>query len=126
MIPISSSTSLSIENSAKLLQSLVDLEDKNVELPKKLAKCVDDFLDAQQTFLREIDEFLHDYNDEDDSENKLEILKTIVEPYPEFLATMDEDTFLPCHCEALKKPESSYSALKLYAEIGRKHNIGEL
>ena len=119
MIPITDSTSLSIERTAKLLQSLVDFKDKNVELPEMLRESVDHLLDAQQTFLKNIDTYLHS-----DHKDELEILTAIVEPNPEFLATKDWSGMLPCHIEASKKTKSSYKNLKLYAEIGRKHNIG--
>ena len=124
MIPITDSTTLSIEKTAKLIQSLVDLKDKNVELPWKLAKCVDDVLDTQQTLLKEIDDLLHDHNEAKDNEDRLEILKTIVEPNPEFLATKDEYGRIPCAVEICRETKPSFSALKLYAEVGYKHNVG--
>ena len=66
-----------------------------------------------------------DNNTEDDDDgDELEILTTIVEPYPEFLATKDEKGKLPCHCQAWKRTKSSHKVLKLYADIGGKHNIG--
>ena len=79
MIPIASSTSLSIEKSAKLLQSLVDLKDKNLKLPKKLAKSVHGLLNAQRVLLKEIDDLLHDPSKKDDNEDNLDLLKIIVE-----------------------------------------------
>ena len=59
MIPISTSTSLSIEKAAKLLQNLVDLRDKgNVDLPGDVFKSVDSLLQAQKRFTKEIDDYL--------------------------------------------------------------------
>lgn len=78
MISLTDSTSLSIEKTAKLLQSLLDLRDRKVKLPEMLAESVNDLIEAQEAFLKEIDYFLHDMEDHD-NEDKLEILSTIVE-----------------------------------------------
>ena len=107
MIPIADSTSLSIERTAKLLQDLVDLKDKNTKLPQKLTKSINCLLDAQQVFLKDIDTYLHSNH-----KYKLEILTAIVEPNPEFLATKDRNGRLPCRVEALKGTKSSYRNLK--------------
>ena len=125
MIPIASSTSLSIEKSAKLLKSLVDLKHKNGKLPEMLTNIVVDhdlrFGGRKQKFLNEIDNYLHsNSNDEED----LEILTAIVQPNPEFLATKDRNGMLPCHCKTWKGTKSAYKAFKLFVEIGHKHNIG--
>ena len=55
MIPISSSTTLTAEKAAKLLQSLVDLRDNtHVDLPEEISKRVDRILKAQQKLTKDI------------------------------------------------------------------------
>ena len=59
MIPIAPSTTLSMEKAAQLVQSLVELKDQNVDLPKKLLGSINAFQDAQNTFVKEIDTYLN-------------------------------------------------------------------
>ena len=66
MIPIASETTLSISETALLLEKLVELEKKSPNgLPKRIQTCVKDHLEAQRKFVKSIDEYLHcDYEDE--------------------------------------------------------------
>ena len=131
MIPIASSTYLSNKRTAELLQSLIDLKDQNVDFPIQISESIEAYANnAQQIFLSEIDDYLHgscrEYdiiynNHEDEDEMNFKIVKTIVESYPEFLATMDPYGCLPCHYAA-RFDNALY--LKLYIDVGIKHGIG--
>ena len=137
MIPISSSTNLSIEKTAKLLQNLVDLKNnnKNIEynIPEDISESIDNLLEAQQLFLKEIDDYLHRPSNFKHIDN-IETVSTIVNTCPEFLATKDEGGWLPCHAAARAKctihsnsnsnSNSSYKHLLLFAGIGCDLDIG--
>ena len=59
MIPLSTSTTLSIEKAAKLLQNLVDLRDKrNKDLPEDISKSIESLLQAQKRLTKDIDKFM--------------------------------------------------------------------
>ena len=128
MIPISSSTTLSIDKTARLLQNLVDLRNKReTNLPNHILKSVDNLLKAQQKFVKQTDIYLHDPNlylaaDDDD----IETVKTIVQIHPEFLATQDRNGYLPCNHLGLTGlcTNSFHKHLVLFAHIGYHHNIG--
>ena len=127
MIPIAPSTTLSMEKAAQLVQSLVELKDRNVDLPKKLLGSINAFQDAQNTFVKEIDTYLNPsflppdekfiYENEDEIE--FVAVKTIVELCPEFLATTNSYGSLPCH-----NVTSSKKYFKLFIGLGCEHNIG--
>ena len=77
MIQITSSTSLSIEKTAKLFQSLVDLKQENVELPAQILESMNAL---QEKFMEDMDTFLHTaqiYEHGNDAE--LNTVKAIVE-----------------------------------------------
>ena len=87
MIPITSSTTLSIEKTAKLLQNLIDLRDKgNLAFPEKISKGIDSLVEAQQKFVQGIDDYLHE-SESFEYEDDIEMVTTIVQTCPEFLAT---------------------------------------
>lgn len=135
MIPITSSTTLSIAKTAKLLQNLVDLkEERNLEkLPDLVEVGIRKLLKQQQEFVKIIDDYMH-LEDRGVDEVEIETLSTILEVCPEFLATMDEDECLPCHRAVQyslpgysKPPSTSKSTLTyfpLFADIGRQHGVG--
>ena len=128
MIPIATSTNLSIEKTAQLLQSLVDLKNQqNLKLPDDLTKSVNALLNAQQSFVEEIDNFLHKENLYADGEDEMEYktVKTIVDSFPEFLAAKNMWGYIPLHHAAehteLNAPNKY---IKLFIDVGCKHNIG--
>ena len=87
MIPIASTTTLSIEKTATLLQKLLDLStEQNVELPNFVSSKVNRLLKEQQKFVKDIDNYLQ-FTPHFADKNGLETIITIVETYPEFLAT---------------------------------------
>lgn len=124
MIPITPYTNVSIEKTARLLQNLVDLEsNRNVHLPDHIGRSLDDLLKAQQTFLQRIDEYMHERSSFE-REDSIEVVSTIVETCPEFLATTDMDGRLPCRVAAHKASSSSHRYLLMFAEVGCHYNIG--
>lgn len=122
MIPITTSTTLSIEKTAELLKSLVELKDKNATLSEKVSKSIDNLLDSQQELVKEIDNLMH--TEKHYNQDEVELLTTIVEVCPEFLATKNENGCLPCHYAAEHSTSSFNKILESFAVIGRKHNIG--
>lgn len=125
MIPITSSTTLSIEKTAKLLQNLIDLRDKgNLAFPEKISKGIDSLVEAQQKFVQGIDDYLHE-SESFEYEDDIEMVTTIVQTCPEFLATRDRYEYLPCHYAAgFEEINPSPKYLPLFANIGYKHAIG--
>ena len=124
MIPIASSTTLTIEKAAKLLQNLVDWDhNSNVGLPMEISNSVNRFLRAQQRFAKDIDDYMHNVR-HFSSEDSIEMVTEIVETCPEFLATQDEDSWLPCHIVANKATSSAHKYLLLFARIGHQYEIG--
>ena len=122
-----SPTSLSTEKSSNLLQSLVGLKDRNVDLPEEILKSVNNALQDKdkETLVKDIDFYLHvPMNYKDDNDMKFMTLKTIVELCPEFLATKDFIGRLPIDNAAQYATQSSNRYLKLYIDVGLKHNIG--
>ena len=124
MIPISTLTTLSIEKAAKLVQNLVDLRDKrNVDLPEDISKSLESLLKAHTKFTKDIDQYMQTDNFED--EDNIEIVSTIVETCPEFLATKDKYTGrIPCHLAAEAASNSAHNYLLLFARLGLQHQIG--
>ena len=118
MIPISEKTSLSADKTAKLIQILVDLKNRNVELPKQILESIN-----SPTLVNDIDTFLRT-NSTYENSNEVEFVtvKAIVESYPEFLATEFLGA-LPIHCAA-RFAHVSKKYLKLYVDIGLEHEIG--
>ena len=126
MIPISSSTTLTLEKAAKLLQSLVDLRDNtHVDLPEEISKRVDRILKAQQKLTKDIDGYFRKESTYTDEDN-LEMITTIVETCPEFLATRTLDNYnrLPCHYAAEEATTFVHKYLFLFARIGHQYQIG--
>ena len=132
MIPIASSTSLSIAKTSQLLQTLLELKNrKSMDLPQQITKSMNLLLHAQQRFVKDIDTYLHEnsiYDNEMDNGKKHEMeyvtVKTIVESNPEFLAVQDKYGRLPCHWAAMFATEYSNRYFKLYIDIGCRYNIG--
>ncbi len=104
MIPISSSTSLSLDQSAKLVQKVLKLKkEQNVEIPELIQCSINQYLTAHTRLLKNIDAYFHcpvqlvknvphgNYN---------EVTKTIIDTTPEFLATTDEFSLLPMHYQS--------------------------
>ena len=57
--------------------------------------------------------------------DEIETVTTIIETCPEFLATKDNFGSLPCHWAAYNYDTASRTTyLPLFADIGRRHNIG--
>ena len=100
MILIASSTDFSIEKTAQLLRNLVNIRNRNVDLPEEISTGVNNLLKAQEAFMKDIDHYLHESSINLD-EDHIESITTIVETCPEFLATKDEHGRLPCHIAAL-------------------------
>ena len=123
MIPITSSTTLSIEKTAKLLQNLINLKNKrSIHLPEGISRYVDSLLQAQQILVQKIDDYLHQpehFGDKD----KFETVSTIVKTCPEFLATQYFGR-LPCHCAVASVSKSSLKYLRLIANVGFQHKVG--
>ncbi len=125
MIPISSSTKLTLEQTAALVQKLELLQnEQNIELPTSLHNDIMELHRAKEALLKSIDVFLHPMTAKGRSsppeavaappeassskatsksikqvnQGYKEITKTIIDTYPEFLATMDDHGSLPLHC----------------------------
>ena len=125
MIPIEEMlTTVSFDRTAKLLQKLVELRSKgdNV-LSEKISESVDNFLKAQEIFLSEIDYYLHQESTFAVEDN-IETVSTIVQTCPEFLATGDENEWLPIIYAAKEASGSAHKYLKLFADIGIQYSIG--
>ena len=95
-----------------------------MSLPDEILESFNYLLDAHQTFVQDIDEYLHDLDYEDPGVDELETWTMIVETCPEFLSSRDHDGRLPCHHAALNATSSSHMYLKLFTDVGRKHKIG--
>ena len=123
-------TILSIDKTAKLLQVLVDLAggeggtNLKQKLPENIQKRVDKVLNAQKQLVKEIDVYMHSQHREVD---EIEVVSSIIETCPEFLATRSNDqvkslpiVFFACSVneEAVRK------YVPLLAEVGRKHGVG--
>ena len=126
MIPFttSTSTSLSIEKTANLLQNLVNLKEQNVELPEQISKSMDALLDAQQTLVKDVDSYLQSYKTYKNEDENYVIVKPIVESSPEFLATSTTGIIYPIHNAATIATPSCHNYLKLFIDVGLKHNVG--
>ena len=100
MIPITSSFPISIEKTAKLVQRLVDLNEKeNVDIPEQIANSVNALIEAQATLIKEIQEFFGGFFYkkniyENENEMDFKTAKAIVESYPQFLA-VENSGWLP-------------------------------
>ena len=124
MIPIASSTTLSIEKTSKLLQNLVNLRNNsNAELPERISTRIDYLLKAQEMLVHEIEEYLCQPTNYE-NENHMETITTVIQTCPEFLATKDKHGWLPCHQAAHVGSSSANKYLLLFADIGYQHNIG--
>ena len=125
MIPIASSTTLSLEKVTALVQNLLHLKkEKGVDvLPTHISSSIDKLLETQQTLVREIDEYLHQSDHFEDDDN-MDMVSTIVRTCPEFLATNDKDGNLLCHLAASVTSSSAHKYLVLFADIGHRYNVG--
>ena len=125
MIPITPKTTLSLEKTAKLAQKLIDLtENQNLELPDDLQGQFENYLNFQYCFVRDIDKYLHQQRHYEDEEH-IEVIATIVETCPEFLATEYKyDDVIPCHTAANMATSSAYNHLLTFLDIGLQYSIG--
>lgn len=122
MIPIVSSTSLSIEKTATLFQNLINLrKEREIELDyDDLEEHINDLLNAQRKFVNEIDKYMHT----DFYEHEIETVTTIIETCPQFLATKDSCGHLHCYW-ATSVDTSRAIYVPLFTDIGCRHNIGD-
>ena len=129
MIPITSSFPISIEKTAKLVQRLVDLNEKeNVDIPEQIANSVNALIEAQATLIKEIQEFFGGFFYkkniyENENEMDFKTAKAIVESYPQFLA-VENSGWLPIRHAAYSEGAFSNKYFKLYLDLGLKYNIG--
>ena len=123
-------TSLSIEKTAdKLLQTLIELKEQNVELPDCLSKLMNDHLEDQEKFVEGIHKYLHTRFRNNGPQNEMEFItvKAIVESCPELLATKHHYyESLPVYSAARTShsTELSKKCFKLLIDVGLQHNIG--
>ena len=133
---IPSPTSLSIQQTATLLQNLVDLQQsKNGDgaklVPDHIENCVNKLLKAHTKFVQSIDEYMHlmdsqtsgiPYNRRD--EDEFETVSTIVKTCPQFLATKDSNKEIPIHCYIRLGKQLQPNFIPLLAEAGHRIRIG--
>lgn len=136
MIPINNTgepTPLSLEKTCKLLQALLDLKadaqesDSSVPvIPTEVEQAIEDLLQAQNTFVTNIDKFLQKFKTYDHIGN-FNVVKTMVETCPELLATTNNNDKgrLPIHyavCSNIRQGQETF--LPLFASVGMKYKIG--
>lgn len=131
--PITTDTNLSIIQTARLLQALIDVtggspndngdSNNRPTLPESLRVCVAESLSIQKELVKEVDEYMHSWERKVDEIN---VVNAIVDTCPEFLATKDIYGFLPIHSFAYSKIEDAViEYVPHLAEAGQKHGIGE-
>lgn len=59
-----------------------------------------------------------------EDEDNVEMITTVVETCPKFLAPKDEDGMLPCHLAVIHVSYSAHKHLLLFGRIGFQHTIG--
>ncbi len=119
--PFNTSTSLSFEKIATLVQGLVALQEKTVKLPGDIQNSISELLSAQDKLVKSVDDFLHS---EKRNIGEFELVKTIVTTCPEFLGTKDESVGgLPIYWFASNfKFCAAY--VPLLAQTGLEYGIG--
>ncbi len=124
---MSTKTELTTDKVALLLKRLLNVKEKTQKgLPDDMEELVENFLDAQETFVRGIDKFMHRVSPEWKFDDK-EAVTAIVETCPEFLQTVGHDTKgIPLHYNApgSRVGEANGMYFLLFAKVGYEHGIG--
>jgi hypothetical protein len=96
------------------------------EIPSFMNHSLQNYVSAQTEFLKDIDDYLHlKNNGEKMKAENFEVVKTIIETCPEFLATKDEEGYIPCHSVVAHYYDTAPKLyVPLFAEVGRRHGVG--
>ena len=133
---IPSPTILSLQQTATLLQNLVNQQNKNseikndddgssVDLPEHIEKSINKFFNAHKEFVKSIDEYLHLMDSNPEEKEIEETVSTIVETCPQFLATEDNTKLIPLSCFGLCHSGNCHPKyISLLAQAGRRLGIG--